>query len=336
MRLIKKLSIQIIMVLACLSYSCDTSVSSGGGSGGRILPNITGSAGEVLVVMDSFNWQNSAGELMKDILMEEYPGLPQSEPLFDIIHITAASFDNIYQYHRSIVLSTIKSGAESSIRFRESVWAKPQIVIQLEAGSSRELHQLIRENENKIQSFLIQYDRKRIMDSYASSKDLNIQKELAKNHQIRLAIPRGYNLDFSNDEYTSISIETPEHSQVIQVFEFNAGSPEDMNTNNLIHQRNSFTKKYVQGPTSDSYMIIAPIYPPITYDLKNNNMDVVQMRGLWELEQGFMGGPFVSHSVFDEARGRIVTVDGYVYFPNQKKRTKLRQLEAIIYSLELI
>ncbi|HDS07048.1 MAG TPA: DUF4837 family protein, partial [Bacteroides sp.] len=83
--------------------SCD-SAKQQGGVAGRILPNITGGAGEVLVVMDNFNWENSSGELMKDILMEEYPGLPQSEPLFDVIHITAASFDNVYQYHRSIVL----------------------------------------------------------------------------------------------------------------------------------------------------------------------------------------------------------------------------------------
>jgi len=68
------------------------------------MPNITGGAGEILVVMDNFNWENSAGELLQDILKEEIPGLPQSEPLFDVIHITAASFDNFYKFHRSMVL----------------------------------------------------------------------------------------------------------------------------------------------------------------------------------------------------------------------------------------
>lgn len=330
--------IYIVIISIILLPACDTSVNkqSAGGIKGRILPNITGAAGEVLVVMDNFNWQNSTGELLKDILMEEYPGLPQSEPLFDVIHITAASFDNLYQYHRSIVLTTIGTGMEPAIRFRENVWARPQIVIQLEAGTATELHQLIEENENKIQSFLIQYDRKRLMENYEESKDLNIQKELARNHQIRLAVPRGYNLDFSKDDYTSISIETPEYSQVIQVFEYPSEGPEDLNTESLIARRNAFTKKYVQGPNEDTYMIIAPIYPPLTYDIKINDMDVVEMRGLWELEKGFMGGPFVSHSVYDSTRHRIVTVDGYLYYPNQKKRTKMRQLEAIIYSLQLI
>jgi hypothetical protein len=94
--------------------------------------------------------------------------------------------------------------------------------------------------------------------------------------------------------------------------------------------------RYVKGPREGSYMTIAKLYNPIVYELKNNNMEVVELRGLWELENGYMGGPFVSHSVYDEKRGRIVTVDGYIYYPNQKKRTKLKQLEAIIYSMEII
>ena len=121
--------------------ACDTTSKQGGVSG-RIMPNITGGAGEVLVVMDKFNWDNSAGALLQDILKEEIPGLPQSEPLFDVIQITAASFDNFYQFHRSIVLTTIDANLEPQVRFRENVWAKPQIVVQLEAPNSRALHLL--------------------------------------------------------------------------------------------------------------------------------------------------------------------------------------------------
>jgi hypothetical protein len=324
-----------VLISLLITTSCDTAKQQGGGAG-KIMPNITGGAGEVLVVMDDFNWDNSAGEMLKDILMEEVPGLPQSEPLFDVIHVTFASFDGVYQFHRSIILTTIESGLESRIRFRENVWAKPQIVVELQAPTSNELKQLISENEQRIQSYLVQYDRNRLMNIYKDTRDLTIQKEITDHHQIKLAIPRGYNMDFSTDEYTSVSIETPDFSQVIQVWDYPASGPEELSTEKLIARRNEFTKKYVQGPREGSYMVIAPMYKPIAYDLKNNNMDVVELRGLWELENGYMGGPFISHSVFDAKRNRIVTVDGYVYYPNQKKRVKIKQLEAIIYSMEVI
>jgi hypothetical protein len=325
-------------VSICLIFllgACDT-VNNQGGAGGRIMPNITGGAGEVLVVMDKFNWENSTGELLQDILKEEFPGLPQSEPLFDVIQITAGSFEGLYQFHRSIVLTTIQSGLEPRIRFRENVWAKPQIMIQLEAPTSTELKHLIQENEERIQSFLVQYDRSRLIELYKGTKDPAIQKEITSHHQIRLAIPRGYSLDFSKDEYTSVSIEASDLSQVIQIYDYPVDGPEDLTVEKIIEQRNQTTKEYIQGPRENSYMTISRLYEPIAYDLKNNDMDVVEIRGLWDLENGFMGGPFISHSVYDAKRNRIICVDGYIYHPNQKKRVKLKQLEAIIYSMEII
>ncbi|MCK4747192.1 MAG: DUF4837 family protein [Bacteroidales bacterium] len=315
--------------------SCD-SLSNQGGAAGKIMPNITGGAGEILVVMDNFNWENSAGELLQDILKEEIPGLPQSEPLFDVIHITAASFDNFYKFHRSIVLVNIESDLEPRVRFRENIWAKPQIMVQLEAPSSGALHELINKNEARIQSFLVQYDRNRLMGTYQDSKDPAIQKEISAHHQVRLAIPRGYNLDFSKDAYTSVSIEAPDLSQVIQVYDYPAKGPEDLATGLLIEQRNKITREFVHGPREGSYMTLSKMYEPIAFELNKDGTGVVELRGLWELENGFMGGPFISHSVYDARRNRIVTVDAYIYYPNKKKRVKLKQLEAIVYSMELI
>ncbi len=314
--------------------SCDLSTSQGGA--GRVMPNITGAAGEVLVIMDNSNWDGATGELLLDILKEEFPGLPQSEPIFDVTHITAASFDGIYQYHRSIVLTTIQSGLEPKIRFRENVWAKPQIMIQLEASTGAGLKQLIMDNEERIQSFLVQYDRSRLTATYHKSKDPAIQKEILVHHQVRLAIPRGYIMDFSTDDYTSVSIEASDLSQVIQIYDYPADGPEDLMVSKIKEKRNAITKVYVEGPRENSYMTISRMFEPIAFDLKNNDMDVVEIRGLWDLENGFMGGPFVSHSVYDAKRNRIITVDGYIYHPNQKKRVKIKQLEAIIYSMEVI
>ena len=333
--LLKLTGLFVIASFLLLASSCDTA-SQQGGMAGRIMPNVTGGTGEVLVVMDQFNWENSAGDLLQDVLKEEYPGLPQSEPLFDVIQVTASSFDGVYKFHRSVVLTTVSSGLEPKIRYRENVWSKPQIMVQMEAPTATALRELISENEATIKSFLVQYDRNRLMNVYKDSKDPAIQKDIATHHQVRLAIPRGYNMDFSKEDFTSVSIESSDLSQVILVYDYPANGPEDLNIANIIKKRNNFTKTYVKGPRDGSYMVIASMYEPIAYDVKNNNMDVVELRGLWDLENGFMGGPFVSHSVYDAKRGRIVTVDGYVYHPNQKKRVKMRQLEAIIYSMEII
>ncbi|MEZ5070198.1 MAG: DUF4837 family protein [Bacteroidales bacterium] len=316
--------------------SCDGVNTPGVAGSGRVLPNINGSAGEVLVVMDENSWQGDAGEHLQDILKEEIPGLPQSEPLFDVMQISPGAFENAVLYHRTIVLTTVSSGKESRLSYREDVWARPQIVLQLEASSGEELDRLIRDNDGQIQSFLIQHDRDRLIAIYRDTKDEGIQQKIVENHQIQLAVPRGYNLDFSKDEYTSVSIESSDMSQVIQVYDFPADGPDALSTENLLSKRNEFTRKYVAGPRDGSYMTISPLYPPQVFDVKMGNREVVEIRGLWELENGYMGGPFISHAVYDEARNRVVVVDGYIYYPNQKKRVKLKQVEAIVYSMELM
>jgi len=49
----------------------------------------------------------------------------------------------------------------------------------------------------------------------------------------------------------------------------------------------------------------------------------------------FMGGPFVSYSKIDEARQRVVCVEGFVYEPNAPVRDKIRNIEGIIYTYSL-
>jgi hypothetical protein len=83
-------------------------------------------------------------------------------------------------------------------------------------------------------------------------------------------------------------------------------------------------------------MTTAGIFPPMSFDLKISGQDFVEIRGLWELNKGFMGGPFISHSTLDTSNNMIITVEVYVYNPNNKKRSLMRQMEAIVYSFELV
>ena len=49
-----------------------------------------------------------------------------------------------------------------------------------------------------------------------------------------------------------------------------------------------------------------------------------------------MGGPFVSYTFADPRTAKLVTVEGFYYEPNQKKRNMLMQLEALAYSVKFV
>ena len=60
----------------------------------------------------------------------------------------------------------------------------------------------------------------------------------------------------------------------------------------------------------------------------------IETRGLWKVENDFMGGPFVGYSFLNPQRSEIFTIIGYVYNPNKNKRDLLRQMESMIYSID--
>ena len=71
-----------------------------------------------------------------------------------------------------------------------------------------------------------------------------------------------------------------------------------------------------------------------TKNISVNGKFAMEARGLWEMRNAPMGGPFVSHSRIDEKNGRVIVVEGFVYAPEKMKRTLIRRLEAALYTLE--
>ncbi len=65
--------------------SAIVSLVSCGGSDKPLLPNVSGKAGEVIVVMDKSDWDGNLGSSTRELLAADYPFLPQREPLFSVV-----------------------------------------------------------------------------------------------------------------------------------------------------------------------------------------------------------------------------------------------------------
>ena len=68
-----------------------------GGNRGQLLPNVSGKAGEIVVVIDKDNWEGEIGNALRGILAEDCPYLAQREPLFNLANVPPGSFIAIGQ-----------------------------------------------------------------------------------------------------------------------------------------------------------------------------------------------------------------------------------------------
>ena len=80
-------------------------------------------------------------------------------------------------------------------------------------------------------------------------------------------------------------------------------------------------------------MLNPDIFPGYSF-FDNKGRSIVELRGLWEAYNDFMGGPFVSHSFVSADKQYVITLDAFVYAPRFDKRNYLRQVEAILYTFD--
>ncbi|MBQ2598518.1 MAG: DUF4837 family protein, partial [Bacteroidales bacterium] len=129
-----------------------------------------------------------------------------------------------------------------------------------------------------------------------------------------------------------ISYETTYTTQGIFIYRFPYTGEEQFTLEALVAKRNEVSKENVPGPTEGSYMIINPVLTPGYWEKTYRGRTFTEIRSLWETQNDFMGGPFISDA-FRSADGKdVIVIEGFVYAPKYDKRDYLRQLEAIIYS----
>ena len=328
----KIVSIAIAACIALVFFSCDK------GSKGKktFLPNVTGAAGEVVVVLDKAVWEESIGKMYNDILREEFPMLPQSESIFDVVMIPPTAFTDIFKSHRNIVITKVGSEfAQAQIVLQRDVWAAPQTVLNIVGPTYPAIAKMLNDEKDRFVQLLEQAERDRVVQNAIRYEEKGLRKLLEKKFDISLNFPKGYQLRLDTTDFVWISHETPDISQGIFIYQYPYTDENTFTLNYLVEKRNSFVNKYVPGPTEGSYMItetlIAPIFQPLMY----KNRYFGQLRGLWDVQMHPMGGPFVSYTTVDEERNRVITVEGYIYAPRFNKRNYVRQLEALLLTFSL-
>ena len=310
----------------------------------KVLPQVSGKAGEVVIVIEDQVWKSTTDTII-NILKADVPGLPQEEPMFDVVRIPNSAFTEIFQRHRNIISCRIAADSTAGIKVAHDLWSTPQIVIQIVAPSAQAFEQLFSDNRDKIVGLLLKAEQDRIIKNYSTFPERQVMDNLAKATGVTMTIPKGYTFDMDTTcilngdtcHFVWISHETPEISQGLFVYYYDYTDSLMFTYDRLLAMRNQMCKAYVGGPSDGSYMTTDMHEGITTFSSYNfHGRYTAELRGLWRTEGDFMGGPFVSITQYDEKHGRIVTVDGYVYAGKKDKRNYMRQVEAIMSTLSFI
>ncbi|HBH50067.1 MAG TPA: hypothetical protein DDX98_15590 [Bacteroidales bacterium] len=320
-----------LTLLSFLSISCNQSKSNK-----SLLPTIIGGMHDVVVVMSAKNWEAEPGDTLRSFLLQSVPAIAQEEKLFDLIWMPHDGFTPAVKKQRNIILTQIGPDYQERIVYRESLWAKSQLVIQIMAPNPEAFAKLITEYGDEIVNRFQDAELNRVKDNYKNNHDKEIRATLKENHSLDLILPRGYKINVEKENFVWLINSYRNITENILVYHYPYTDNNTFTTDYLVDKRDAFMKTYVIGEVEGSYPSTETRFPITTSEYNfNDSIYTMELRGWWKMNKGMaMGGPFVSISQFDEPRGRIVTVDGFVFGAGEDKRELLKHLEAVLFSLE--
>lgn len=299
------------------------------------LPGATGKAGELVVVMEEKQWDGPVGDTVFNTLAQHVYGLPQPEPMFNVVHVRSSAFTKIFQTHRNLLIANIGNEFKPGIEMKMDVWSTPQIVIEISAPTVEKFMEVFDANASKIIGHVIKKEEERILKSYRAQLNEDVVSAIEEKFQIVLAIPKGYRIVSEEADFVWLRYDDGELTQNILIEVEPYKHQNTFEREGIIEAVNQFTKKYVPGPTEGTFMSIYTEYPPQLEETTISGTYSAKLVGLWNVHGALMGGPFVSYTLLDGSEKQVIHMHGFVFSPGSNKRNYLRQVDAIINSTKI-
>ncbi len=316
-------------VLVTLVTSCFKKEKNG-------LPPSTGGVADVLIIIPNPQWETLVGSTIKEVLSSSQEGLNQAEPTFDLAQIQSNEFSGLFLKYRKIVRVYVSDTVKTSqIVYHNDLYSTPQIIIELHAKTEAEAVQMLKSKGPSLMEKLRLAERTRIIKAFSSKSNADLTKKVADKFGFKLVFPSSFYEAKSAANFGWYRLETPKYSQGILIYTRPFADSSQLNPSQIIAYRNTITRQYIPGQLKDSYMTTDTVIKPVSYIKPFAGTKAIETRGLWKTEGDYMGGPFLCYTIHDKTNNRIITLEGYVYYPSKDKRDLLMQLEAIMHSYEV-
>jgi hypothetical protein len=296
-------------------------------------------------------------DVVRVVLGADMPCMPQKEAYFKLMQVTPALFDNMLKPTRNILRVDIDGTRYTQVKVKpqREVWSTPQAVYSIQAPSADAFLSYWLEHGVQVRDWFVSQEMIRQLRFYRASTEKNIRALLNSRFACDMLVPNDYMLlmDTTLEATSTFGLTANTHvlwacnnkgpmRRDVIVYSYPYSSQEQFTNDSIIAMRNAVLGQLVSAQVPGSHMGTEyKHFPPVTHSVPAlrdslGGFYAMETRGLWKILDGeAMGGPFVSLTRLDQVNGRIVTAEAFLFAAGQKKRNAMRQVEAILYSLEM-
>ena len=292
-------------------------------------------------------------DLVSAVMGASMPCMPQIEPFFKLTQVNPAAFDDMLKPTRNILFVDIDANryTQTKVKVSTNYWSQPQVICRIQTPSQSDFVNYWLNNGGQIREWFVQQEIQRQIRFYQANTNKQARDILDKQMHCDMLIPEDFIVIMDTllvEQQTDIS---DEHVHLlwccnnkgtmrrdIVVYTYPYTDSRTFTANYLNKKRDAVLGRVITASVEGShigteYKVIPPV---LTNKTVQQNQYATEIRGLWKMLGGeAMGGPYVSLTRLDQVNGQVITAETFLYAPGQKKRTALRQSEAILYTLTL-
>ena len=288
--------------------------------------------------MEKEYFESPMAQELYDLLEEDAPALPQSEPSLRISRVPTQSFKGTLQLVRNVFLLDIdpQRYTKVSLKYSYDDWATGQVVARLTSPSPDSVRSYIKANGEGLMNLFVRHELFLYAEVVAKTYSQKALEQVDSLFGHRVNVPEDIRHKRAGKDFLWMSNTSMRSRHDILVYTYPYHSPKDIGLDALVEKRDSVLKANIQGEFEGSYPCTEQNYGLLYRRVQLPGQPLrSEIRGLWKMEGDMMGGPFVSFARLDEANHRVVVAEGFVYAPETDKRNYIRRLEAGLHTLRL-
>lgn len=329
-------------------------------------PIALGKLNDVVILADEVMKNSFVKDTLEYYFESPYPVMPTPEPMFDLRYFTCEDLtaEPLKKELRTYIILADLTDEDSPTtamlrkdfgeeKFNKALtdpnftssggvdkWARGQLVIYLFGKGYDGVAASIAKNFSLAARRINKHDETQLRANVYAQKDKNglVNDQIAQEFGVNINLPTDYKKAkaVDSDNFAWYKREGKNVEQHIVIRKFKYSSEKQFSVDSIIALRNAYGKKYIQSSQAESYMETDQVNQPIVQ--YNSNIDgafTKELRGVWEMKNDFLAGPFFSYLIALPDKKTLVFIDVFGFGPGSEKREYMQQLEFIVKNIKL-
>lgn len=323
---------------------------------GDYRPKSVGAMDEVIVVMDSTQWNSETATAIRETFGRQLETVPTYETEYHLVFrdfrnnkeleqlkefknvIFAGTLDSESNASR-FIKSQLSEEVENRVRNEDSFafpmpdrWVRDQWSLILTSVDDVALAQKIKSTEDQLVNNLLDREfERRKEEVFRRGEQVAIADSLWEDHGWKLRMQHDYVKAMDTSNVVMFRRYLERNNRWLWVWwEDGVENIDHIDSNWINTTRDSLMQIYVQGEREGSYLTTEYRRPVNTRELDlDGRLKGFETLGTWRMTNDFMGGPFVNFTYHDPATNRLFLVEYAQFAPDVNKRRFVRQFQAM-------